>query len=88
VDIDADIFSFQKNGTYSGPLPSFLAYPSKMKESDKIKMWVLERAPDPNNEFIDALIKKIGETKYNAYSFFKYNNGVFITDKFYVEPVM
>jgi hypothetical protein len=24
---------------------------------------------DPDNEFIDALIEKIGETEYNAYSF-------------------
>ena len=88
IDIDSDVFSFLKNDSYNGPLPAFLAYPSEMKESDKIKLWVLERAPDPNNEFIDALIKKIGETSYNAYSFFKYNNGAFITDKFYVEPVI
>ena len=88
IDIDADVFSFEKNPQYSGSLPSFLLYgPGNMTESDSIKMWVMDRAPEPNNELIDSLIEKIGETRYNPYSFFKYNNGRFIGDLFYVETI-
>jgi hypothetical protein len=47
----------------------------------------MARAPEPHYEFIDALVEKIGSKKYNAYEFFKYNNGRFITDDFYVEAV-
>ena len=87
VDIEADCFYFLKNADYTGPLPAFLMYANGgIPESDMVKMWVMGRAPEPNAEFIDALIEKIGETKYNAYSFFKYNKGAFITDKFYVVP--
>ena len=86
IDIEADVFSFEKNNLYTGSLPSFLLYGhGNMTESDSIKMWVTDRAPEPNNELIDSLIEKIGETEYNPYSFFKYNNGRFIGDLFYVE---
>jgi hypothetical protein len=88
IDIDTDEFSFKPNPEYQRPLPAFLFYKSdKISENEQIKMWVMGRAPDPNNELIDALIDKIGETKYDAYSFFKHNKGVFITDKFYVESL-
>jgi|GEM_PF-2213563 len=88
IDESADTFSFERNAEYSGSLPSFLLYGhGNMSESDSIKMWVMDRAPEPHNEIIDALIQKIGETKYNAYSFFKYNNGRFIGDLFFVEAV-
>jgi len=88
VDINADMFSFRKNEEYEGKLPAFLVYVSeKMSESERIKMWVMERAPDRDNEFIDVLIEKIGETEYNSYSFFKHNNGAFNYDKFYVTSV-
>jgi len=87
IDEAADIYSFEQNPNYEGPLPSFLLYPSAhISNNDSVKMWVLDRAPEPHNELIDALVRKIGETEYNAYSFFKYNNGRFTGDKFYVEP--
>ena len=86
IDIEVDEFSFEENNEYQGKLPAFLFYKSgAISKKEQIKMWVMGRAPDPNNEFIDTMIRKIGETKYDAYSFFKYNKGVFITDKFYVE---
>ena len=88
IDEISDVFSFTPNKGYSGPLPSFLLYGhGKMTESESVKMWVMDRAPEPHNEIIDSLIHKIGETTYNAYSFFKYNKGRFTGDKFYVEPV-
>lgn len=88
IDELADSLSFIRNDEYVSPLPSFLMYPSKyISESDCIKMWVMGRAPEPHNEFIDSLIRKIGETEYNAYNFFKYNNGRFIGDLFYVESL-
>ena len=88
IDIENDRFSFEKNDAYAGPLPSFLLYESKhISPSDSVKMWVMDRAPEPHNELIDALIRKIGETEYNAYSFFKYNKGRFIGDSFYVESI-
>jgi len=88
IDEPADSFSFSPNDEYVGPLPSFLMYPSKhISDNVSVKMWVMDRAPEPHNEFIDSLIRKIGETKYNAYSFFKYNRGRFTGDLFYVESV-
>ena len=87
VDIENDNFSFVLDSGYEGPLPSFLMYPPKtMSYSDSIRMWVMNRSPEPHYEFIDQAIKKAGLTEYDAYGFFKYNNGAFITDDFYVEP--
>jgi len=88
IDEPNDKFSFSRNDEYNGPLPSFLLYPSEhISDNESVKMWVMDRAPEPHNEFIDSLIRKIGETAYNAYSFFKYNNGRFTGDMFYVEVV-
>ena len=88
IDIEGDVFSFEKNAEYSGSLPSFLLCGhGNMTESDSIKMWVMDRAPEHHNELIDALIEKIGETQYDPYCFFKYNKGRFIGDLFYVEAI-
>ena len=88
VDIDNDTFTFTRNSKYQGCLPVFIEYPAvSMTESDSIKMWVMDRAPEPHNELIDSLIRKIGATEYDAYAFFKYNKGAYITDKFYVEEI-
>lgn len=88
VDFDKDVFEIEENSKYDGELPFFLLYPkSSMSLSEKIKLWITERAPESNYTFIDALIERAGLTEYDAYGFFKYNNGRFITDDFYVEPI-
>ena len=48
---------------------------------------MLERAPEPNYEWIDRLLDQVGIKEYDPYAFFKYNKGRFITDDFYVEPI-
>ena len=88
VDIENDFFDFESNPKYIGDLPAFLAFPNApMPMKEKIKRWVLGRAPDTNYVMIETLIKKAGLKEYDAYGFFKYNNGEFITDRFYVEPI-
>jgi len=87
LDFINDEFSIEVNEKYNGSIPSFLRFEdAPMCIGDRIKLWVLERAPETNYEFIDALIEKAGLSEYDAYGFFKYNNGRFITDRFYVEP--
>jgi hypothetical protein len=87
VDIDGDVFEFDVNENYTGALPFFLRYPDMpMEMGERVKMWVLDRAPDVDYEFIDALIEKVGLKTYDAYGFFKYNGGKFIRDRFYVLP--
>lgn len=49
---------------------------------EDIKDWVLNRAPDPYNEAIDLLLEQAHLDKYDAYGFFKYNEGMFIQDDF------
>ena len=84
IDIEKDNFAFEADPHYNGPLPAFLLYSNGlMPIEESIKMWVMERAPEPHNEFIDALVEKAGLDKYDAYGFFKFNQGKFITDKFY-----
>jgi len=87
INISDDFFGFTKNESYTGPLPAFLYYEAVIPMNENIKMWVLERAPEPQYLFIDALIEKAGLQKYDAYGFFRYNKGAFIQDKFYVEEV-
>ena len=74
------------NNEYDGDVPWFIRFAkdSVLPMNEMVKMWVLERAPESHNEFIDSLIKKAGLYEYDAYGFFKYNKGHFITDKFYV----
>jgi hypothetical protein len=88
VDIEGDHFSFETSPGYGGPVPYFLRFPdSVLSMSEKIKEWVLERAPEPNYEFIDALMDRAGMTEYDPYLFFKYNQGQFLNDDFRVEPL-
>ena len=89
IDFDNDNFSFEMNNNYTGPLPFFLTdSDAPMPVDEQIKLWVTERAPEPNYTFIDALIEKAGLSEYDAYGFFKYNSGKFITDKFYVRKLL
>jgi hypothetical protein len=88
IDIAEDIFDFKLNENYKGELPHFVSDPgTALSKNELVKMWVLERAPEPNYEWIDALIQKIGCTHYDPYAFFKYNEGRFITDRFYAEKI-
>jgi len=87
INIEEDIFSFTKNDKYTGDLPAFLFYETDIPMNENIKMWVMDRAPEPQYAFIDTLIEKAGLKEYDAYGFFKYNKGVFIYDKFYVEEI-
>ncbi|MCL1997895.1 MAG: hypothetical protein FWG65_03920 [Turicibacter sp.] len=88
VDVAEDYFNIDINPNYDGPKPLFMAYPKAvMPLQEQVKIWVLERSPEPHYEFIDALVEKAGLDKYDPYGFFKYNKGRFITDKFYVEEV-
>ena len=88
LDFDQNEFSIDVNSKYNGPAPSFIRHSdAPMPIGGRIKLWVLERAPEPNYEFIDTLIKKAGLDKYDAYGFFKYNSGRFLTDKFFTVPI-
>ena len=86
VNIESDLFNFQLNSEYSGEVPWFVSYAKDavLPMNTMIKMWVLDRAPESHNEFIDSLIRKANLDEYDAYGFFKYNKGKFITDRFYV----
>ena len=84
IDINKDNFAFEADPLYKGPLPAFLLYSNDLAPTEEsIKMWVMGRAPEPHYEFIDALVDKAGLDKYDAYGFFKFNQGRFITDRFY-----
>ena len=56
--------------------------------TENIKMWVMDRVPEPQYKFIDTLIEKAGLKEYDVYSFFKYNKGAFNHDRFYVEEIL
>ena len=86
IDIESDIFNFILNKEYNGDVPWFIRFANDavISMNEMVKMWVLERAPESHNEFIDSLIDKAGLDEYDAYGFFKYNKGHFIIDKFYV----
>ena len=89
IDFDNDYFDISVNDKYIGPVPSFMKYSDAVLPlSDRIKLWVLERSPERDYEFIDALIRAAGLDAYDSYGFFKYNNGRFITDNFYVVPIV
>ena len=86
IDIEQGIFNFKLNKNYDGDVPWFVRFANKAVKpmNEMVRAWVLERAPESHNELIDSLIKKAGLKDYDAYGFFKYNKGHFITDKFYV----
>ena len=51
---------------------------------DIVREWVSGRAPEPNYEFIDALMERVGIKEYDPLAFVAYNGGRFNTDKFYL----
>ena len=86
IDIESGVFEFCLNKEYDGEVPWFVRFErdAVLPMSEMVRMWVMERAPESHNEFIDSLIEKAGLDEYDAYGFFKHNKGHFITDKFYV----
>lgn len=88
MDVEQDFFSFEKNIDYDGLLPFFLKYTNNsMTPSERVKLWITERAPEPNYTFIDALIEKAGLKEYDPFGFFEFNKGAFNTDDFHVVPI-
>jgi hypothetical protein len=87
VNVDDMSFSFDENLEYDSDKPFFLRRDFALPFEEVLKIWVLNRAPDTNYEFIDYLIEKAGLKEYDAYGFFKYNNGRYISDRFYFEPL-
>ena len=51
---------------------------------DVVRDWIINRAPEPNYEFIDALMERVGITEYDPLAFVAYNGGRFNTDEFYL----
>ena len=52
---------------------------------DAVHMWIAERAPDPDYEFIDALLERVGIKEYDPLAFVAHNRGCFITDNYYLD---
>jgi hypothetical protein len=89
IDADNDKYCFELNPSYDGPdLPWFLLNPNgPLTLSQKIKMWIASRVPEPEYEFIDTLLQRIGAREYDPYAFFKYNHGKYISDNYWCEKV-
>jgi len=51
---------------------------------DVVRMFLVNRAPESNYSFIDALMDKAGIKEYDPLAFVLYNGGRFNTDKFYL----
>lgn len=85
VDVDNDIWEYnKKDGESDQPWCAiFEAY----EGYNPVKNWVLTRSPDENRPMMDILLQKAKMKEYDAYGFFRFNEGVFNTDKFYVKQV-
>jgi hypothetical protein len=51
---------------------------------DVVRDWIVGRAPEPTYEFIDALMDKVGISKYDPLAFVQYNSGRFNKDTYYI----
>ena len=51
---------------------------------DAVRDWIMERAPEPTYEFIDALMYRIGIAEYDPLAFVAYNGGRFNKDDYYL----
>jgi hypothetical protein len=87
VDVDKMRFSFDENPNYDSDKPLFLRKDFAIPFEEVLKIWILNRAPEPDYEFIDCLVEKAWLKEYDAYGFFKYNNGRYISDRFYFEQL-
>jgi hypothetical protein len=51
-----------------------------------VRDWIINRAPEPNYVFIDALMERVGIEEYDPLAFVAYNGGRFNTDNYYIVP--
>lgn len=91
-DISNDIFSYLLLRDEDKPWkhPSFYSICKHYNlpvTSDDIKDWVMTRAPEPHNDAILALIETAKLEEYDAYGFFKFNEGQFIQDNFWCKQI-
>ena len=56
-------------------------------DGEIVQIWLTTRAPEPNYAFIDALMERVGITKYDPWAFIEYNGGKFNTDNYYLEKM-
>ena len=56
----------------------------KKLSGEAVRDWIIGRAPEPNYEFIDALMEKVGISKYDPLAFVEYNGGRFNKDSYYL----
>jgi len=49
-----------------------------------VRDWIVNRAPESNYRFIDALMERVGIKEYDPLAFVAYNGGRFNTDDFYI----
>ena len=86
VDMENDVWQMNINDEYSGDVPWIIRHsPGGVPSKELVRNWVLSRAPERNYEWIDRMLDLLGMREYDEYEFFKYNNGMFITDDFSVE---
>lgn len=84
-DVENDYFSYEILEDKDKPWlhPSFYNITSQFQReytSEDIKDWVMNRAPESYNAGIDVLIERAKLKCYDAYGFFKFNEGQFIQD--------
>jgi hypothetical protein len=87
ANLDDMSFGFEENPEYDNEKPFFLRKDFAIPFEEVLKIWVLNRAPEPDYEFIECLVEKAGLKEYDAYGFFKYNKGRYISDRFYFEAL-
>jgi hypothetical protein len=86
IDYENDIWEYKVNNEHVEQ-PYFVAHcrlAGRDYTKEDVKCWVLERAPEEDYELIVGVLEEMGLEEYDAYKIFLKNNGIFITDKFYV----
>ena len=91
IDSEKDVWVYQPVGDYE---PQPLLFKSHIKRHGKaeihgsiVRDWIVERAPEPTYEFIDALMVRVGISKYDPLAFVMYNGGKFNKDTYYLESI-
>ena len=86
IDVECDLWEFEAFANKHDKLPYYIkhGFDGMKYAGENVKHWVTSRAPEPNYEWIDLLLDRLGISKYDAYAFFKYNGGRFNTDRYSV----
>ena len=58
--------------------------PEETLSGEVVQTWLVNRAPESNYAFIDALMEKAGISRYDPLAFVEYNSGRFNTDAYYL----